>query len=70
MEATTDQVKFDLIEIVFTLPDRLGVDDANVIVFYRYCKRLLVAVESHTKDLVALGCRRLPSGLKVVGVLA
>ena len=70
MEATADKIKFYLIIQVVTLPDRLDVDDTDVVILHGDSERLLIAVESHAEDLLAFCRRRLPPGFEVIVVLA
>jgi len=70
MEATTYQIKFNFIVHIVTLPDGLGAHNSDIVVLNRHSKGLLVTVERHAKDLLALSGRGLPPCDEVVCVLA
>ena len=60
METAANQIELDLIAVGITLPDRLDIDDSNVVILHGYCKSLLCAIQVHTENLLTLGRSRLP----------
>lgn len=44
METAANQIELDLIAVGITLPDRLDIDDSNVVILHGYCESLLCAI--------------------------
>ena len=70
VEAAADEIELDLVVQVVALPDGLDVDDADVVVLHGDGQRLLIAVQGHAQDLLALRRRWLPSCNEVIMRLA
>ena len=69
MEATAYEIEFDFIVDIVALPNGFRVHNTDIVVLHGDCQHLFIAVESHTKDGLALGRWRLPSGNEVIVIL-
>lgn len=70
MEAAANQIKLDFVVHIVALPNRLGVDDADVVVRKSHSQDLLILVKGHSQDLLTLCSSWLPASDEIVGILA
>ena len=69
METAANQIELDLVVVAVTLPNRLDIDDSNVVVLHGYSESLLCVVQVHAENLLSLGRRWLPSRDEVISFL-